>query len=248
MSDYLDEAIDADQPAYEATKADLEKLRKVNRTLYKKMPPVTGATVAGLRCINVGPEGIDEPVETGIYCCWSDQPPSGGAVPPASYIQAVVFVCEMEFESEVPDELLEAQALERSESEDESDDEEGTLGDGGGDDGLQAEEDSDAGEPDAEQMVDDGSFHLSRCYGGRLESGETMDEFEAEYQANEAEYHNLGLGGASTDDAAAGGKDILDRQYDLAMKGRKVWPTFYATLEDRTKVINDYIVVRELGK
>ena len=48
MSEYLDEADDAGQPAYEATKADLEKLRKVNRTLYKKMPPVTGATVAGL--------------------------------------------------------------------------------------------------------------------------------------------------------------------------------------------------------
>ena len=106
---------DAGTADYKATEADQKKLRKVKQTLYKKKPPVTGAgagagagaTVAGLRCINVGREGIEEPVETGIYCCWSGQPPpSGGAVPSASYIQAVVFVCEMEFESEVPDELL----------------------------------------------------------------------------------------------------------------------------------------------
>lgn len=87
----------------------------------------------------------------------------------------------------------------------------------GGDDGLQIEDDSDADLPFAEQMVDYGSkFHLSRRYGGRLESGETMDEFEAEYQANEAEYHNLGLSGASVDNAACGKDCFVDRSSTIS--------------------------------
>ena len=121
------------------------------------------------------------------------------------------------------EQMVEARALVQAEEEEEDDEdedededeeeEEEYLGQSdGGDDGLQSEDDEFAHLPDAEQVVDNGTFSLDRPCDGRMGTGETWDDFEKEYDEDETEYHRQHLGGASAADAVAQDKEsFVDR-------------------------------------
>ena len=120
------------------------------------------------------------------------------------------------------EQMLEARALVQAEEEEEEEDDEDEdedeeegeyLGQSdGGDDGLQSEDDEFDELPDAEQMVDNGTFSLDRPCDGRMGTGETWGDFEKVYDEDETEYHQQNLGGASAADALAQGKDsFVDR-------------------------------------